>query len=181
MRYFTAEQLVRLQDHSDRKRFLVALESWEGALAAYRERWHEIRGQLPSRLRRLLDSVALHDAQVVDMWQNQSRFNITLLPESEPSKLVVLGYRLAEPARIDREALPQAVRSMPVAWLYDELDVMPAPSSGPDRLIFGHNILLSNGWELGLRFHSVAVTRPHPLLPGASPAGIGSASVSPSA
>jgi hypothetical protein len=73
---------------------------------------------------------------------------------------VVLAYSLAEPVEIVEDALPEAVRSRPLQWLYDELDVAPTE----DAQTFSHSILLSNGWEVKVRFRSVTVTRPVSLL-----------------
>src|SRR5438132_2699130 len=46
---------------------------------------------------------------------------------------------------------------------------------------FRHNILLSNGWEITLRFRNVSVTRPVALLPGASDEAAGRVGVARSA
>ena len=63
-----------------------------------------------------------------------------------------------------------------VAWMYDEIGlgepVMHRPS-GRRRTnqengqvpVYYHNLLLSNGWELFLRFRQLKITRPQQLLP----------------
>ena len=168
MRYFTAERLIRLQDHSDKKRYHAALGSWEKALRAYRGHLQGVLDELPRGLRNLLNSISLHDAGIIDMWHRSNRFNISLLPESDPSRLVVLNYSLVESPQINREALPQAIRSSQVAWLYDELDVRQTNDNGQGRTVLTHSILLSNGWEIGLRFRTVAVSRAALLVPVAS-------------
>src|SRR5207237_1399545 len=75
-------------------------------------------------------------------------------------------------------------------WLYDELDVdadvvfspkrhilekaaavsAPGVGKGEWKPVFLHSILLSNGWEIRLRFHRLAATRMKSLLrPGTPP------------
>lgn len=71
-----------------------------------------------------------------------------------------------------------------MSWLYDELDIdakmmfnpklraekraraTSASTSGGDdwRPVFVHSILLSNGWEIRLRFHNLAISRTTSLL-----------------
>jgi hypothetical protein len=176
LKYFLPELLVRLQDRSDEHRFLAALDEWERALAKYQEQLTQIRGALPDTLPRLLDTVALHDARVLDMWWGgRSQCTITLLPEADPSHLVVLTYSLAGPPDIHPDVLPEAVRSRPVAWLYDELVFADeVHSEGPE---FVHSILLSDGREIRLRFRGVTVERPVPLVPAVPSADGNSPSV----
>jgi hypothetical protein len=113
----------------------------------------------------LVDSVYLHDARILDMWQGiGDRVTITLQPESDPSRLVVLVYGLLEPPQINPDALPEAVRCEVAAWLYDEVDLEPA-GDGKGPPTFTHDILFSNGWEVRLRFRDVTISRPVPLLP----------------
>jgi hypothetical protein len=124
MKYFTSKRYVCLGNMKDERTFLSGQAGWEHAVEAYQAQLRRIRPSLPAGLGRLIDSVYLHDARVLDMWQGRrSRFTITLQPESDLSRLVVLAYSLIEPARFDFAALPSEVHSKPVAWLYDELDV----------------------------------------------------------
>jgi hypothetical protein len=170
VRHFTPERLVRLQDHSDERRFLAALDEWEDAVSAYQEQLHRIQDALPAGLRHLVNTVALHDARVIDLSRGQrSRFTIILQPESDPSRQVVLAYSLVEPVEIIEDALSEAARSQPLQWLYDELEDAQTVDNGnqlprPDARTFLHSILLSNGWEVKLHFRSVTVTRPVSLL-----------------
>ena len=174
MKYFTPERYLRLGNLTDEQAFLAAQRDWEQAVDGYKGQLRRIRKKLPAGLARLLDSVYLHDARVLDMWQGRrSRFTVTLLPESVPGRFVILAYSLLEAPRFAYGVLPAEVHSRPVAWLYDELDVeQGAAASGGRRRqrlkAFRHNILLSNGWEMTLRFRNVSVTRPVALLPGAS-------------
>jgi hypothetical protein len=162
--HFTPERLVRLQDRSDERAFLTALDKWERTLANYQEQLNRVRSELPGDLQRLLDTVALHDAHVLDMWWGgRSLSTITLHPDADPSRLAVLTYSLAGPPEVYPDVLPEAVRSRPVAWLYDELDFAAVGQlNGPT---FIHCILLSDGREVRLTFRNVTVKRPVPLVP----------------
>jgi hypothetical protein len=168
VKHLTAERLLRLQDRSTTARFHAALDDWEAALATYRRHLQRIAPKLPSGLRRLLTSVSFHDAHVLAIGQGRGRgrgsaFSITLHPQSDPAHLLVLDYTVVEPPR-KTMALPQEACSEPVAWLYDELDVV-AKRKGHTAPTFLHQILLSNGWEIRLHFSSVAIKRPAALLP----------------
>jgi len=71
---------------------------------------------------------------------------------------------------------------VPVVWLYDELGVerIPGPPSWltpEDRArgdgwatVSTHNILLSNGWEVGLKFRKFKLARPETYIPASGPA-----------
>ena len=84
-------------------------------------------------------------------------------------------------------ALPEPYRSRQATWLYDEIGVerdtifdaaagvqyksgtQATANAGQQRgvAVFTHDILLSTGWELHLRFHQLNITRPTPLIPAA--------------
>lgn len=162
MKYFTPERLLALGQLDDERAFLAAHEEWERALTDHKAHWQGIRGRLPTALRRLREAVPLHDARVLDVVEAKGgRVTITLQPQGSAGHRIVLTYAVVEPPRIDREALPDALRSEPLTWLYDEVDV--EPTGGPEP-VFAHTLLLSNGWEMLLRFRTVTVTRPTSLL-----------------
>jgi hypothetical protein len=165
MKHFTPERYLRLGDLSDERAFLSAQQEWEDANAAYRAQFSAVRRSLPRGLRELVTKVYLHDAEVVSMWQkDESHFTITLRPESTPSKLVVLGYALVKPPVIERDVLPERVRSEPTSWLYDELNVEGGAKGDGKGKVVTHDVLLSNGWELRLRAKAVTVSQPVPVL-----------------
>src|SRR5262249_36305075 len=124
---------------------------------------------LPRGLRKIVGSVYLHDARVLSMHQDEW-FVITLQPMSDPERLVTLSYELVEEPEVLQGLLPPERRREPVEWLYAELDLdrpegprgLPGPSSPPT---FRHNILLSNGWEVVLRFRSAGAHRPVRVFP----------------
>jgi hypothetical protein len=160
--YFTAERLMKLQDRSNERSFIAALEEWERALDAYRKRLRHLRGESPSDLQLVLEAGSLHDARVLDMWWGgRTQFTITLQPEADAARLVVLTYSLFEPPTIEEDVLPEAVRSEPLAWLYDELDVR----SRKKQSSFSHRILLSDGREVHLHFRNAIVKRPLSMVP----------------
>jgi hypothetical protein len=174
MNYLTPERYLRLGNRDNRETFLAALQDWEDALTAYKQHFTEIRGKLPRSLVALMEAVYLHDARVLAMHQKEDRFEITLLPPSTPEQLVVLSYRLVGDPVINQPVLPPERCREPVEWLYDELALdrpeapegVPAPTSS--KPTYRHNILLSNGWEVVLRFRSVVVQRPLRVIPVAA-------------
>jgi hypothetical protein len=182
MNYFTPERLVRLQDRSNERQFLAALDEWEGILESYRHHLNELQREMggkqsPSssnsrRFLNFLTTVSLHDARVLEMyWGGRSRFRIALHPESPSGRLVILSYSLTQPPQIKPHVLPEPLLSEPIAWLYDELAL--EEGTGKGKRVFCHAILLSDGSEVRLHFGSVSIERPIPLVP-AIPASPGS-------
>jgi hypothetical protein len=171
MKYFTRERLRDFGNTDDEAAFLTGLQEWEEAGAAYRTHLEAIRGQLPRDLKqRLVNKVSLHDARVLSMYHDKDRFGIVLQPESDPQRLVILSYATIGEPEIKPDGLFEEQRSEPLAWLYDELDLNGA--EGPRGLhpprskpTFRHSILLSNGWEIELRFRTVSVSRPRRIFP----------------
>ena len=66
MKYFTPERYLRLGNLTDKQAFLAAQRDWEQAVDGYKGQLRRIRKKLPAGLARLLDSVYLHDARVLD-------------------------------------------------------------------------------------------------------------------
>jgi hypothetical protein len=171
MNYFTPERYLRLGNRDNKEQFLASLQEWEDAITAYKDHLEEIRKKLPRALAALIKSVYLHDARVLTMHQDEDRFEITLQPVSTPGQLVVLFYRLVGDPMIKQGVLPAERCREPIEWLYDEIDLerprapegMAPPARG--KPTFRHNILLSNGWEVVVRFDSCAVQRPVRVIP----------------
>ena len=108
MKYFTPERYLHLGNLTDEQAFLAAQRDWEQAVDGYKGRLRRIRKNC--RRAWLVDSVYLHDARVLDMWQGRrSRFTITLLPESAPGRFVILAYSVLEAPRFARGVLPAEV------------------------------------------------------------------------
>jgi hypothetical protein len=171
MNYFTPERLARLGNLENEQAFLAALQEWDQAAADYNTHLKQIKKQVPRSLFRVLGVVSLHDARVLSMLQDQKRFIITLQPLSDPDHLVVLFYDLAEDPHVVPDALPDDLRHEPLQWMYSELNLdrpesprgVQPPASG--KPTFRHNILLSNGWEIELRFNGASALRPIRVLP----------------
>jgi hypothetical protein len=165
MKYFTPDRYLRLGSLDDRETFLAAQDEWEKALSGYREQLQRIRKGLPPHNRSLrgfvlsVHSVYLHDASVLAMHQSEEDCIITLQPPSDPERLTVLSYKLVEEPRIEQNVLPPERCREQIEWLYDELDL-----DGPEPTL-RHNILLSNGWEVTLRFRWARVKRPLRVIP----------------
>jgi hypothetical protein len=170
MNYFTPERYLRLGNLSDEQEFLAAQQAWEHAVSGYREHLRKVWKELPSGLRKLVETVYLHDALVQSMHQKEDTFVITLQPESDPGRLVVLGYNLVEEPTIEQNVLPADRCREPIAWLYEELSLarpegprgLPPPEGKPT---FCHNILQSNGWEIMVRFRGAWLHRPIRIIP----------------
>jgi hypothetical protein len=165
MKYFTPERYLRLGSLDDEKAFLAAQDQWEKALSGYGEQLQRIRKELSPHNRSLrgfvlsVHSVYLHDARVLAISQSKEDFSITLQPPSDPERLTVLSYKLVEEPRIEQNVLPPERCRGQIEWLYDELDLdRPEPT-------LRHNILLSNGWEVTLRFRWARVKRPLRVIP----------------
>jgi hypothetical protein len=170
MNYFTPERYLRLGNLDDEQSFLAAQQQWEEALSGYREQLQRIQKKLPRGLWQLMKSVYLHDARVLSMQQDAETFIITLQPQSDPARLAVLGYTLVEEPTINQNALPPERCREPIEWLYDELSLdrpegprgLPEPDGPPT---FRHDILLSNGWEVQIRFRTAWGKRPLRVIP----------------
>jgi hypothetical protein len=176
MNFFTPKLLERLQERSDERSFLAASGEWEQAVEDYRAQLLRVSRKLPAELKNLCDEVCLHDAHVLDMWWGgRSQFTITLHPESDPSRLVILTYSLVRAPAVEQDVLRESARSEPVAWLYDELDF--GANRQRDEPVFMHRILLSDGREVRLQFRDVSVRRPVPLVPVVPTKGLNPASV----
>jgi hypothetical protein len=177
MKYFTPELFIRLQDLRDE----AAIREWERVTQEYTSSLADVLPQLPAPLRQITKQTPLHDADVLSMTQLKDTLAITVQPELS-ADVLILSYRLVESPVLNRAALPPACRSEPVSWLYDELGVerIPGPPSwrtrddrarGDGRVtVATHNILLGNGWEVGLKFRRFRLIRPETYIPSSGPA-----------
>lgn len=184
MKYFTPERFVRLQDLSDEVAARAVMTDWDHAVEAYAVHLKRLQARSPKELGPFIELGSLHDARLVAMWQErQDVLRMLVQREREPSHIVDLNYRLVKPPRINQAAFPEAFRSVNAAWLYDELNVEPRTSFDPASRqifrttgkaarskttlpVFRHDILLSNGWEVGLRFYRLSIHR-YPALQAA--------------
>ncbi len=183
MKYFTPQLFLRLQDCPDQEAFRAVNAEWEEAVRQYGAQLEEMTPRLPPELRHLVKWGSLHDARVLEIGTAPRRLTLVLLDE-RCSRLVSLSYSLVDAPMIDRTALSPEHQSMPVQWLYDEIErdtemlynarlriqdrasALVGAGTGEDgwRPIYLHSILLSNGWEIRLRFHRLNATRTTCLL-----------------
>jgi hypothetical protein len=189
MQYFTPELFVRLQDLTDRG----ASADWDRAAERYSAALQQTLPRLPASVRKLVGQDLLHDAEVLCIAQSRDNLSVTLQPERADGRLLVLSYTLVEEPTVNRAAIPDKYRTEYIAWMYDEFDLREPTAGSPSRRrgvsarngpvpVYCHDILLSNGWELFLRFRQLKVTRPQRLLPAPRSAeGDGDAELSRSA
>jgi hypothetical protein len=183
MKYFTPELFVRLQECPDADAFAAINASWEQSAKQYWAELQRLAPGLPPDLRLFVRWGSMHDARVLGIGTTQRRATI-ILKEDRAPRLVTLVYALVEAPVIDQSALPAEHQSLPTAWLYDEVERDPemlfnvrlriqdraerlsttATAEDGWRPIYLHSILLSNGWEVRLRFHRLAATRTTRLL-----------------
>jgi hypothetical protein len=87
--------------------------------------------------------------------------NFILRPDPPTEELITLTYTLVTSPQIDSAALSSQYRTKHAAWMYDELGIEKQKRGDG---VFSHNILLSNGWEVALRFHRFDFYRSKVLL-----------------
>ena len=145
MKYFTSELYARGNSPNETETPGVE-EAWERALRRYERRWKKIRGAFPQGVRNFDETgVCLHDAEVLHLARQGERLVMVLQPEAPSQTLVILILTLTEDPVIATDVLPESVATRRPVWLYEEFDLDP-----PGRFCF--EVLLSNGWELRLRF-----------------------------
>jgi hypothetical protein len=175
MKYFTPELYERIQNVKDES----GLRQWDQAVNAYEQSLRQHVGQLPRSLTPLVKTFDLHDAIVVSMHLSGVTLSIALQLDPPLAYHLVLAYTLVEDPVVNHNALPDPYRTQEVAWLYDELGIgepvmnpgqarRPKSRSGDEMKtipVFTHDILLSNGWEIDLKFRTFKLRRLQALLP----------------
>jgi hypothetical protein len=166
MRSFTPERWLRFQDVSDPRARRAAHEDWEHAITNYRRALQRVLPECPPQLRRFIEGGSLHDTTVLAIWRGRSPLSILVRPEPPADPLILLVYTLVDTPEIDPEALPAGQRTLLARWMYDEVGMeKTAPSSGAaEGPVFAHSILLSNGWQLAIRFRRFEYASPETLL-----------------
>lgn len=161
MKYFKPELLTRLRSRDDNVADAAAME-WEEATAAYQARFKKVRDKLPVGVRRLCSKVSLHDARVLGAACSTRNplFGILLRLEGsagESGEVLELTYHpVAGPnggVHIGTHAPSETTARNGVWVLYDEFDI------DEEHAFFTHSLLLSDGREIDIRFHSLAVRR----------------------
>jgi hypothetical protein len=166
MKYFTVERWVDMQNTADERHFRAAHEQWERALNDYRQALEAMRLQLPHRLRVFAERECLHDGVILNSWRRGSSVSILLDVNPPSASLFLLQYSDVDSARMLDSGMPREYRTPDPDWMYDEVAVEPGEAAAePAGRVFTHSILLSNGWELFIRFRRFAFFRPEAWLP----------------
>jgi hypothetical protein len=175
MKYFKPELLARCRSQDDEVAEAAA-EEWEQAVAAYRERLRAILLRLPLSVHRLLARSTLHDAKVlaVAFGKRRPSYSIQVRLEgtaSQPGNVLELSYLVVAGPHggLTVKKHPQLKKTNPGPdWiLYDEFDL------DGERAFFTHSLLLTDGYELEVRFHNLRFRRLNevPLPPLELPEG----------
>jgi hypothetical protein len=161
MKFFTPELIAmgRSKDHAVLNK---QEELWDEACARYFARLDVLKPDLPAGLRKLVDSYYLHDAIVRGMGQSGNTFIVLLQLDTPPQSLLTLTYDLIAEPTINQDALPlpYRARGSQVDWQHDEIEREEC-----EIATWSQSILLSNGWEVLLRFRDVAVQEAAALIP----------------
>jgi len=146
MKYFTPELYVRFNsDDSD-----VADQAdaeWETATSAYRRHLQAIRDRLPESVRELAESTCLHDARYLGYAKipvPKSSGELVIVAVEQQGQLVLLNYVLVDEPSLTSAGDAGVFADREAQWLYDEVDEFDG--------VLHHDILLSNGKILSLRF-----------------------------
>jgi hypothetical protein len=175
MKYFTPELYERIQNVKDES----ALRQWDQAVNAYEQSLRQHGRRLPRSLMPLVKTYDLHDATVVSIHLSSVALSIALQLDPPLDYHLVLAYTLVEDPIVNHNVLPELYRTQEVTWLYDELGI-GEPVTRPSDVrkpksrtrnqkktipVFTHDILLSNGWEIALKFRTFKLRCLQALLP----------------
>jgi hypothetical protein len=161
MKYFTLDLLARFGSEESAVADAAQAE-WDQVCDRYNAYLESIKGEMTPGLRQIEERYYLHDAKIRAMGRQGRSFVILLQLDTPPHSLVTLTFGLVEEPVITPAALPAELRSQGpvVEWQYDELELLPG-----DPATWSWSILLSNGWEVCLRFHDVQVQEAQALIP----------------
>jgi hypothetical protein len=154
MKYFTPERWLRLQDTSNRTAWSAAFTDWEQAVSDYDKVVQRLADQA-SELRPFLRAESLHNGIVLACGFHGSakeHFFLLVRPCWPDAQLILLDYQLLAPPTVTTSVLPPEWCNDQAEWMYDEVG---CEASGAT---YSHEILLSNGMELSLRFRGLTFT-----------------------
>lgn len=161
MKYFTPELIVAYGS-DDPAVWKEAEARWDAACEQYNTVLSSFKPSFPSGLRRIEENYSLHDAVIRSMGLREGSFVIVLQLDPPPQSLLTLSYDLVEQPIIKRDVLPAEYRSTDghIDWQYDEIEkALDQPPT------WHQSILLSNGWEVVLRFRDIRVEEMQALIP----------------
>lgn len=165
MKFFTPDLYLRFNSPDDAEADRADAE-WEDAIRRYRGHLEGLRDRMPSPVCRLAE-LCLHDAEVLAREQQiepffpvapsepfpfPSWFGFAIVSLRQDGAIVSLIYSLW-----DRVRERPADETWPFSkdrprWLYDEIDLVT-----PERGLFLHRVLLSDGCVLEVPFLSVLI------------------------
>ena len=147
MKYFTPERYVAFNS-DDQAVADQADADWEKATADYREHVRKISSRLPDKTRVLAESTCLHDAVYLGYLKApvpKSSAELAVVAVEQANDVLLLIYVLAEEPSLSAPHGADVFSDIAVHWLYDEVDAT-------ERGVFSHNILLSSGRTLSVKF-----------------------------
>lgn len=147
MKYFTPERYVEFNS-DDPAVADKADADWGQATADYRKHVRKIVRRLPGKSRELAESICLHDALYLGYLKApvpKSSGELAVVAVEQGDDVVLLIYVLAEEPSFSPPHKADVFSDIAVHWLYDEVDAT-------DRGAFSHEILLSNGRVLSVKF-----------------------------
>jgi len=147
MKYFTPEMYVKF--NSDDPAIADKADAdWEKATADYRKHVRKLRSRLSGNTRELAESTCLHDAGYLGYLKApvpKSSGELAVVAVEKDTDVLLLIYVLAEEPSFSAPHKAEVFSDSSVHWLYDEVDAT-------DRGVFSHEILLSNGRVLSVKF-----------------------------
>jgi hypothetical protein len=162
MKYFTPALYLRFRSTNGGDA-LKAHDDWELAIEAYRKHLEEIGGQMTTDVKKLAQTLCLHDADYLGMAllpTLDSGKPLAVLLIRQNTSRTFLVYLLSEQPLTEAFDGEWPYSTEQVHWLYDEFDVDEAG-------VQQHEVLLSNGQIVTLRFHEMQIIRhdvPEPAL-----------------
>lgn len=166
MKFFTPELFIRFNS-PDEEQANRADEEWEAAVQSYRNHLADLRGQMPSQVKKLAE-LCLHDAEILACEQTTEPFfqffplfrfeplpywsGFVMLSVRQGDEIVSLFYVLWDQLHEHRLTESWPFSKLNAHWLYDELDIAPDYPG-----MFLHRILLSDGTIMEIPFVSVLI------------------------
>ena len=155
MKYFTQELYMRMQNPRDQE----ACDEWDRRVNSYEAELDRLMPALPESVKQFVTKINLHDANIRSMGLADSKLTLTIALEPPSTRMVTLTYTLTEPPKILRETYDAGFCTPYAEWVYDEIGREDMSGS------LTHQILLSNGWEVRLKFRALEIAWSEALLP----------------
>jgi hypothetical protein len=174
MKYFTPS-LIAAYGADDPATANAADARWDELCDEYAAYLASVKAEFPRGLRIIEENFYLHDALILSIGRHQDSFAIVLQIDPPPQSILALTYELTAPPEIRRGVLPPELCTPEhvTEWQYEEIERLPG-----EPATWQHSILLSNGWEIQLRFRDVRVEEFEAVLPDPTPVGIAAVSQS---